>query len=71
MANFGITGIDIGDSDGSDEVIVALRTAQQSQVRLNVLADRKANINTGFTLLFIALSAISSVMLLSCKTTGS
>jgi hypothetical protein len=40
----------------SDEVIVALRTVQQSQVRLNVLADQKANINIGFTLLFITLS---------------
>lgn len=40
----------------SNEVIVALRTVQQSQVRLNVLADQKANINIGFTLLFLTLS---------------
>ena len=42
--------IDITETDYSDEVIVALRTVQQSQVRLNVLADQKANISIGFTL---------------------
>ena len=47
---------DINDIEHSDEVIVALRTVQQSQVHLNVLADQKANINIGFTLLFITLS---------------
>jgi hypothetical protein len=44
------------DTEKSDEVIVALRSVQQSQVRLNVLADQKANINIGFALLFITLS---------------
>ena len=29
----------------NSEVIVAIRTVQQSQVQLNVLADQKANIN--------------------------
>jgi hypothetical protein len=48
--------IDINGIEHSDEVIVALRTVQQSQVHLNVLADQKANINIGFTLLFITLS---------------
>jgi hypothetical protein len=43
------------DTQPSDEVIVALRSVQQSQVRLNVLADQKANINIGFALLFITL----------------
>ena len=46
---------DINDVKASNDVIVALRTVQQSQVRLNVLADQKANINIGFTLLFITL----------------
>ncbi len=59
---------DIGDADNSDEVIVALRTVQQSQVRLNVLADQKANINIGFTLLFITLS--QSPVVLDSVTTG-
>ena len=40
----------------ADDVIVALRTAQQHQVQLNLLADQKANINIGFTLFFITLS---------------
>ena len=40
----------------SDDVIVALRTAQQHQVQLNVLADQKANINIGFTLFFVTLT---------------
>ena len=44
------------DTEKSDEVITALRSVQQSQVRLNVLADQKANINIGFALLFITLS---------------
>ena len=52
----------IDDVEGSDEVIVALRSVQQSQVRLNVLADQKANINIGFTLLFITLSQTALVM---------
>ncbi len=43
----------------SSEVIVAVRTVQQSQVQLNVLADQKANINIGFTLLFLSLSQSS------------
>jgi hypothetical protein len=47
---------DISDIKSSDDVIVALRTVQQNQVRLNVLADQKANINIGFTLLFITLT---------------
>ena len=44
------------ESENSDDVIVALRTAQQHQVQLNLLADQKANINIGFTLFFITLS---------------
>ncbi len=40
----------------SDDVIVALRSAHQHQVQLNVLADQKANINLGFTLFFITLT---------------
>jgi len=40
----------------SDDVVVALRTAQQHQVQLNVLADQKANINIGFTLFFVTLT---------------
>jgi len=51
-----IVDFDITEADDSDEVIVALRTVQQSQVRLNVMADQKAHINIGFTLLFITLS---------------
>jgi hypothetical protein len=46
----------IVDSEENDDVIVALRTAQQHQVQLNVLADQKANINIGFTLFFITLT---------------
>ncbi len=42
--------------EANDDVIVALRTAQQHQVQLNVLADQKANINIGFTLFFITLT---------------
>lgn len=42
--------------DGSQDVIQVLRTAQQHQVQLNVLADQKANINIGFTLFFITLT---------------
>jgi hypothetical protein len=45
----------------NSEVITAIRTAQQSQVQLNVLADQKANINIGFTLLFLSLSQSSMV----------
>lgn len=45
----------VGD-EANDDVIVALRTAQQHQVQLNVLADQKANINIGFTLFFITLT---------------
>jgi hypothetical protein len=45
----------------SSEVIVAMRTVQQSQVQLNVLADQKANINIGFTLLFLSMSHSSMV----------
>ncbi len=63
-----IAGIDSVDTDDSDEVIVALRTVQQSQVRLNVLADQKANINIGFTLLFITLS--QSPVVLDSVTSG-
>ncbi len=44
------------DSENTDDVIVALRTAQQHQVQLNLLADQKANINIGFTLFFITLT---------------
>jgi hypothetical protein len=47
---------DVTEVEHSDEVIVALRTVQQSQARLNALADQKANINIGFTLLFLTLS---------------
>ena len=43
-------------AEENDDVIVALRTAQQHQVQLNLLADQKANINIGFTLFFITLS---------------
>jgi hypothetical protein len=56
LPDIDIADLDIGNADNSDEVIVALRTLQQSQVRLNILADQKANINIGFTLLFITLS---------------
>ena len=42
--------------DSSQDVIQVLRTAQQHQVQLNVLADQKANINIGFTLFFITLT---------------
>ncbi len=45
-----------GQSTDSDDVIVALRSAHQHQVQLNVLADQKANINLGFTLFFITLT---------------
>ena len=45
----------------NSEVIVAIRTVQQSQVQLNVLADQKANINIGFTLLFLSLNQSSIV----------
>jgi hypothetical protein len=45
----------------NSEVIVAIRTVQQSQVQLNVLADQKANINIGFTLLFLSLNQSSMV----------
>ena len=44
------------EAEEADDVIVALRTAQQHQVQLNLLADQKANINIGFTLFFITLS---------------
>jgi hypothetical protein len=54
--------VDIIEIEHSDEVIVALRTVQQSQVHLNVLADQKANINIGFTLLFITLSQMPVVV---------
>ena len=40
----------------SSEVIVAVRMAQQSQVKLNVLADQKVNISIGITLLFLSLT---------------
>ena len=52
----------------SSEVIVAVRTVQQSQVQLNVLADQKANINIGFTLLFLSLS--QSAMMTDVVTEG-
>lgn len=42
--------------DNGEDVIVALRTAHQHQVQLNILADQKANINIGFTLFFITLT---------------
>jgi hypothetical protein len=38
---------DIDAVEHNSEVITAIRTAQQSQVQLNVLADQKANINIG------------------------
>ena len=44
------------DESNTDHIIVTLRTVHQNQSRLNVLADQKANINIGFTLLFITLS---------------
>ena len=47
---------DVAASVETDDVIVTLRTAQQHQVQLNVLADQKANINIGFTLFFITLT---------------
>ena len=53
--------IDIDAIEHSSEVITAVRTVQQSQVQLNVLADQKANINIGFTLLFMSLSQSSMV----------
>lgn len=40
----------------NEDIIVGLRTVHQNQVQLNVLADQKANINIGFTLLFFTLS---------------
>ena len=52
---------DIDAVEHNSEVITAIRTAQQSQVQLNVLADQKANINIGFTLLFLSLSQSSIV----------
>ncbi len=57
--------IDIDAVEHSSEVITAVRTVQQSQVQLNVLADQKANINIGFTLLFMSLSQSSII----CMTT--
>jgi hypothetical protein len=38
----------------NDDVIVALRAAHHNQVQLNVLADQKANINIGITLVFVS-----------------
>ena len=64
------TDLDDNDSDieadvvtveHNSEVITTMRTVQQSQVQLNVLADQKANINIGFTLLFLSLSQSSMV----------
>ena len=52
---------DINAVEHSSEVITTVRTMQQSQVQLNVLADQKANINIGFTLLFMSLSQSSMV----------
>ena len=52
---------DIDAIEHSSEVITTVRTVQQSQVQLNVLADQKANINIGFTLLFMSLSQSSMV----------
>jgi len=52
---------DIVTVEHSSEVITTMRTVQQSQVQLNVLADQKANINIGFTLLFMSLSQSSMV----------
>ena len=43
-------------ADQAQDVIVALRSAQQHQVQLTVLADQKANINIGFTLFLITLN---------------
>ena len=56
---------ELKDIKSSDDVIVALRTVQQNQVRLNVLADQKANINIGFTLLFITLGQAPQLASLS------
>jgi hypothetical protein len=56
--------VDVDDIDAiehSSEVITTVRTMQQSQVQLNVLADQKANINIGFTLLFMSVSQSSMV----------
>jgi len=50
------TNIESSPPVDSDDVVVALRTAQQHQVQLNVLADQKANINIGFTLFFVTLT---------------
>jgi len=58
------TDLDESDIDAvehSSEVITTMRTVQQSQVQLNVLADQKANINIGFTLLFLSLNQSSMV----------
>jgi len=52
---------DVVTVEHSSEVITTMRTVQQSQVQLNVLADQKANINIGFTLLFLSLSQSSMV----------
>jgi len=52
---------DIDAVEHNSEVITTMRTVQQSQVQLNVLADQKANINIGFTLLFLSLSQSSMV----------
>jgi hypothetical protein len=54
-----LTDLDILESvadrvvEHKSEVIVAIRMVQQSQLQLNVLADYTANINIGFTLLFL------------------
>ena len=59
-----ITDLEDSDIDAvehNSEVITTMRTVQQSQVQLNVLADQKANINIGFTLLFLSLSQSSMV----------
>lgn len=37
-----------------DDVIVTLRTAQQHQVNLSIIADQKANIVIGFALIFFS-----------------
>ena len=50
------TNSEFSPPEESDDVVVALRTAQQHQVQLNVLADQKANINVGFTLFFVTLT---------------
>ena len=55
------TDVDIDAIEHSSEVITTVRTVHQSQVQLNVLADQKANINIGFTLLFLSLSQSSIV----------